>query len=260
MQPSATTWPGIQAHIDRIRASYRVRHLTNWFSAPTTGPWFSLASEQAVLFGSSEEGFWRLYYFAAAVEPLAPLLREWPRQAASVIGYVDRHRHENLCAAFQNASFGEKSTYQRMTNPRLPLRKGPSSPEFARPDETESLHRLLRETFEPMTDHLPQPHRLAVMVAQQQAIVCRTNGQLTGALLFQPTGQQVNFNFLVNRGGGNLDLLTLTTRFYQLMHQRQIRSGFLWVDSRNTGVIQLHQTFGWNFDGLKDWFFVRSAA
>lgn len=218
-----------------------------------------LASNSAVVFAILEHGFHRLYYFGASEEAIAEVLAAFPAERNAVIGYVDKIINRNLCSVFLEAGFYENAHYQRMVNLKLPVRRTRTEPEFSRVDETESLMRLLNETFNPMTDHLPELERLRDIVAAEQAIVIRTDGQITGALVFQQRGKQVNFNFLVNRSGNTLDLLSMQNSFYQAMAARGVTSGFLWVDKRNTGVIKLHQAFGWKFDNLNDWFYIRLA-
>jgi hypothetical protein len=260
MSPFTATWPEVQTRIDQIKAAQPARHLTNCFAPPAQPSLLTIATDSAIAFASPEHDFYRLYYFSATVGAIARLLAEFPRDRDTVLGYLDKDRNENLCAAFSTAGFGEKAHYQRMKNSKLPLRKTRFEPDFAREDEIQALLDLLAGTFDPMTDHLPELEKLREIVAARQALVSRTEGQITGALVFQQPSSQVNFNFLVNRSGNTLDLVTLKNSFYHLMAQRSISSGFLWVDSRNTGVIKLHQAFGWKFDGLNDWFYTRPAA
>lgn len=260
MSVTTASWPEVQARINHIKTTHRVRHLTNCFAPPAQSSLLMLATDAAVVFASLEHDFHRLHYFSASVESLGALLAAFPVGRDAVIGYVDKSKNETLCAAFSAAGYHEKAHYQRMTNVKLPLRKVRSEPEFAREDEAGELLHLLAGTFDPMTDHLPELQRLREIVAAKQALVSRTDGKLSGALVFQQPGKQVNFNFLVNRGGNTMDLLALQNGFYHVMAQRGITSGFLWVDSRNVGVIKLHQAFGWRFDGLNDWFYTRQAA
>jgi hypothetical protein len=260
MKPTQYYWSEVKDIISRIRSSHRARHLTNYFEASMSNKLLAISSDSAVLFASLENGFGRLFYFSADLESLRLLLLSWPNDLDYVIGYVDRIKNEHLCAVFCEAGFIEKCCYQRMLNLTLPIRKVRVQPEYARIEETAVLYDMFSDTFDAMTDHLPELEKLSEIVAADQVIVKREKGEITGVLLFQMHGKQVNFNYLVNRGKNGLDLLELKNSFYHIMYLKGIQSGFLWVNTSNSGVIKLHQNFGWKLDSLYDWFFIRRIS
>jgi hypothetical protein len=259
METVTASWSDVLARINQIKAEHRRQCITNCFTPLEQFPLRMLSSNSAVVFACREFDFNRIYYFSASVNSLEKLLAEFNIGRDSVIGYVDKNRNEDLCAAFGAAGYREKAHYRRMSNHQIPVRKVSYEPEFAHEDEAEQLLGLLNETFDPMIDHLPQLPRMKEIVVGKQAIVSRNMGRITGALIFQQVGKQVNYNYLVNRGGPTMDLLALQNSFYHVMAQRNITSGFLWVNNNNTGVIKLHHAFGWKFDGLNDWFYTRTA-
>ena len=68
----------------------------------------------------------------------------------------------------------------------------------------------------------------------------------------------MNYNYIYNLSRNGLDFLRLQNNFYGVMHQRGIRAGFLWINQTETRLAALHESMGWRFDGLKDYFYLRS--
>jgi hypothetical protein len=99
----------------------------------------------------------------------------------------------------------------------------------------------------------------AVTSDVEQTVVNRQAGRILGAVCFQPQGPRVNYNYLYNFSGSGLDFLRLQNNFYGVMHQRGIRRGFLWTNQTNTRLAALHESMGWRFDGLQDYFYLRSS-
>ena len=100
-------------------------------------------------------------------------------------------------------------------------------------------------------DHLPTIDKLIEYVKNDQVLVKREKGMIIGYIIFIIQGKRVNFNYWFNEGN-LLNSLDLVTNFYGLMNAKGIKSGFLWVNVEKKGVLKLHQTFGYNFDGLED--------
>jgi hypothetical protein len=42
------------------------------------------------------------------------------------------------------------------------------------------------------------------------------------------------------------------------MHERGIHAGFLWINETEPRLAAVHHSNGWQFDGLKDYFYLRS--
>jgi hypothetical protein len=129
--------------------------------------------------------------------------------------------------------------------------------EYATPDDLDQLHADLFRVFNKYTDHLPTKDRLLGYIVNHQVIVNRRNCRILGAVCFQLQGLRVNYNYLYNLSGDGIDFLRLQNNFYGVMHQRGIRAGFLWINQTNTLLAALHQSMGWRFHGLQDYFYLR---
>lgn len=257
MELESVRWSQIQSAIDRLRSGHRVRWLTNLYAELQDITKFAmLTSDRAIVFVGDEGGFARLYYHAVDVESMKALLENIQYKIPLVIGYLDKNRNEALCAAFRNAGFKEIAHYRRMTNAGFPTLASESQPQFAKPEEAQTIFSMMRDTFNAMTDHLPSREKLRSLIEHQQVIVRREADEITGFVVFQIFGRQVNFNYLLNRGSrGNGTILMQD--FHQCMASRGLNSGFLWVESTNERARKIYDASGWKVDGLNDWFFLR---
>ena len=260
MSSHIVQWSQVQAQIDRVRSKHRVRTLTNCFR-PLTGATnlAMLSSDNAVVFAYPESEFSRLYYHATDVYSLAHLLTCFQLPSALVIGYVDKMKDESICGAFREAGFVEIAHYIRMVSSAFPIPEVAEEPDFATVEETIDVMELLRFSFNAVTDHLPSYEQLSRLIEQQQVIVRREAGRISGLVAFQVFGRQVNFNYLLNRGRRG-DGRILMQSFFLCMSLRGHTSGFLWVDSTNERARQIYKVNGWRADGLNDWFYTRNAA
>jgi hypothetical protein len=233
---------------------------TNYFRQEMAGPQIlTAATARSILLANDEHDFFRLFFLTTDLADFEQLLRDAYLPGNVVAGYLTRAADENIAAAFKRSGFNAIATYRRMITHRLPRQRPNLALEYATVADVDQIHEALFQTFNKYTDHLPTKNRLHDYVLNQWAIVNRQAGRILGAVCFQLNGPQVNYNYLYNSSGNPLDLLQLQNNFYGAMHQRGIRSGFLWTNQTNTRVAALHESMGWRFDGLQDYFYLRSS-
>ena len=97
-------------------------------------------------------------------------------------------------------------------------------------------------------DHLPTIHKLSEFIKNQQVLVMKKDGSISGYLIFQIQGKKSFLNYWYNEKEP-LNSLLLLVNFYGLMHEYGVKSGFGWVNAENTEVIKTHEKFGYRFDG-----------
>jgi hypothetical protein len=234
---------------------------TNYFRQQLVGPQIlTAATARSVLLANDEYDFFRLYFFTNDVTDLEQILRDADYPGDVVAGYVTKAADENIAAAFQQSGFNPIATYRRMTTYRLPPQRPNPTLEYAIAADVDQIHEDLFQAFNKYTDHLPTKNRLLGYVVNQQVIVNRQAGRILGAVFFQLQGPRVNYNYIYNFSRNGLDFLRLQNNFYGVMQQRGIRAGFLWIDQTNTRLVALHQSMGWRFDGLQDYFYFRSSV
>lgn len=248
-----------------VKAQSTGGFFTNYFRQEMVGPQiFTAATARSVLLANDEHDFFRLYFFTSDLADLEQILRDVDFPGDVVVGYLtraaDEAADETTTAAFQQSGFNPIATYRRMITYRLPPQRPNPALEYAIAADVDQLYEDLFRTFNKYTDHLPTKNRLDGYVVNQWVIVNRQAGRILGAVCFQLQGQRVNYNYLYNFNHNALDFLRLQNNFYGVMHQRGIRAGFLWINQTNTRLAALHESMGWRFDGLQDYFYLRSSV
>jgi hypothetical protein len=234
---------------------------TNYFRQEMVGPQIlTAATARSVLLANDEHDFFRLYFLTSDLADLKQILSNVDFPGDVVAGYLTREADENIASAFQQAGFNPIATYRRMITYRLPPQRPNPALEYAIAADVDQLYEGLFQTFNKYTDHLPTKDRLRRYVENQWVIVNRQAGRILGAVCFQLEGPRVNYNYIYNLSGNGLDFLRLQNNFYGVMNQRGIRAGFLWINQINTRLASLYQSTDWHFDGLQDYFYVRSSV
>jgi hypothetical protein len=259
------TLASVHEQMALIKAQSSGVFFTNYFHQKMVGPQIlTAATARSILLMNDEHDFFRLYFFTSDLADLEQILHDVNFPGDIVAGYLARKADDaagnNIAAALQQSGFNPIATYRRMITYRLPPQQPNSALEYAIAADVDKIYEDLFQTFNKYTDHLPTKERLHNYVANQWVIVNRQAGRIRGAVCFQLNGPQVNYNYLYNSSGNGLDLLRLQNNFYGVMCQRGIRRGFLWTNETNTPVAALHESMGWHFDGLQDYFYLRSSV
>jgi long-chain acyl-CoA synthetase len=234
---------------------------TNYFRQEMVGPQvLTAATARSVLLANDEHDFFRLYFFTSDLVDLEQILHDVDFPGDVVASYLTKTADENIAAAFQQSGFNPIATYRRMITYRLPPQRPNPALEYAIATDVDELHEGLFQAFNKYTDHLPTKNRLLSYILNQWVIVHRQTNRILGAVCFQLQGPRVNYNYLYNFSRNTLDFLRLQNNFYGVMHQRGIRAGFLWINHTDTRLAALHELMGWRFDGLQDYFYLRSSV
>jgi hypothetical protein len=242
-----------------VKAQSTSGFFTNYFRQELVGSQLLTAvTARSVVLVNDEHDFFRLYFFTSDLADLEQIVREAEFPGDTVVGYLTKRADEKVAVALQRSGFKAIATYRRMITYRLPLQRPNSALEYAVAADVDEIHKGLFQTFNKYTDHLPTKDRLLRYIENQWVIINR-KGQISGAICFQIEGPRVNYNYVYNLTRNALDFLRLQNNFYGVMHQRGIHAGFLWINQTETRLAALHETMGWRFDGLKDYFYRRPS-
>lgn len=257
------TLASVHEQMALVKARSTGGFFTNYFRQELVGQQIlSAATARTVVLVNDEHDFFRLYFFTSDLVDLEQTLRNVDLPGDLVLGYLTKTTKkvadENIAAAFRQSGFNPIATYRRMITYRLPPQRPNHELEYAIAADVEQLYEGLFQSFNKYTDHLPTRNRLHRYVENHWVIVNRHVGRVRGAVCFQLEGPRVNYNYLYNLSGNALDFLRLQNNFYGVMHQRSVHAGFLWVNQTDTRLAALHESMGWRFDGLQDYFYLRS--
>jgi hypothetical protein len=255
------TLASVHEQMARVKAQSTGGFFTNYFRQEMVGPQIlTAATARSILLANDEHDFFRVYFFTSDVADFERILRDVDFPGDVVAGYLTKAADENIAAAFQQSGFNPIATYRRMITYQLPPQRPNPSLEYAIAADVDQLYEGLFRSFNKYTDHLPTKNRLHGYVMNQWVIVSRQAGQILGAVCFQLEGPRVNYNYIYNVSGNALDFLRLQNNFYGVMRQHDIRAGFLWINQAETRLAALHESMGWRFDGLQDYFYLRSSV
>ncbi len=251
--------PTVHEQMAAVKAQSKSGFFTNYFRQELVGPRIlSAATGRSVVFVNDEHDFFRLYFFTSDLGELQQILggAEFPGNV--VVGYITKAADENVAAALQHSGFSPIATYRRMISYQLPQQGPNPGLEYATPGDIDQIHDGLFQAFNKYTDHLPTKVRLLRYIENQWVIVNRHDDRVCGAVCFQLEGPRVNYNYIYNLGRNPMDFFRLQNNFYGVMHQRGIQAGFLWVNQTQSRLAALYESMGWHFDGLNDYFYLRS--
>jgi hypothetical protein len=252
--------PRVHEQMAVVKAQSNSGFFTNYFRQELVGSQILTAvTARSVLLVNDEHDFFRLYFFSSDLGDLEQILRDAEFPGNVVVGYITKAADENVAAAVQSSGFRPIATYRRMITYRLPSQRPNPALEYAVAADVDNIHEGLFQTFNKYTDHLPTKDRLLHYVENQWVIVNREAGRISGAICFQLEGPRVNYNYIYNLSHNAVDFLRLQNNFYGAMRQRGIHAGFLWINETETRLAALHESVGWRFDGLKDYFYLRSS-
>ena len=233
---------------------------TNYFNQEMVGQQIlTAATARTLLLVNDEHDFFRLYFFTSDLADLEQTLRDADYPGDIITGHLTKSADTDIDAAFQQSGFNPIATYRRMLNYQLPRQQPNPALEYATAGDIDQLHEHFFQVFNKYTDHLPTKDRLLGYIINHQVIVNRRSCRILGAVCFRLQGRRVNYNYLYNLSGDAIDFLRLQNNFYGVMHQRGIHAGFLWINQTNTLLAALHQSLGWRFDGLQDYFYLRCS-
>ena len=249
----------VHQEMTRVKTESAGGFYTNYFRQEMPGSEILIAeTARTVLVLNNEHDFFRLYFFTTEVADLEQMLCNIRFPDETVTGYVTRSVDENIVEAFHRSGFNLIASYRRMITYQLPAQTPNATLKFATSDDVDQVYEGLLRAFNKYTDHLPTKDRLRRYVENEWVIVNRNSDRITGAVCFQLEGPRVNYNYIYNLTRNSLDFLRLQNNFYGIMHQRGIHAGFLWIHESENRLAKLHQSLGWQFDGLKDHFYFRS--
>lgn len=260
MQLRPDTLENIHGRMAAIKSSAGAggEFFTNYFRQELSGEQLlAFGTRQTLVFLNDDIDFFRLYFFTTSLDDLRGVLNGLEFNGTVVASYLEKQTDERILDLFRNSGFEYIALFKRMINNNLRACSTNDALQFAEPGDMESVYRGLLKFLNKHTDHFPTRRRLGELIAARQVLVNRREGEVQGCIIFRIQGKVVNFNYLYNFSANSLDALTLQMNFYGLMHERGIRSGFLWVNAANQGVIKMDQNFGWKFDGLRNHFLLK---
>lgn len=128
---------------------------------------------------------------------------------------------------------------------------------YADVKDSEEIYELLQSSFDVMSDHIPEKSELDSLLLGRNVLKIDGQDKIAGVLLYEDTGVKSYARALCvspDFRGGAVGYSLLAGYFNQHSEDRT-KLFYLWVDEENKSVKKLHDRFGYQEDGLKDYIF-----
>jgi len=257
----------VQAAIDQAKAGATAfctnlfaapARLKDWVDASTLSLW---SGPGAIHLLRREDDFHHWYFAAASPETLQvtasalPALQSDP-VVTDLIGPAQSL--DSLRLAVESSGFRPYARLQRLSRIGAPtFSDSPANPavsiDWATAPELESIHALLRASFNRHAEQLPSRADLAAAIASRQVLAARVDGDgIAGFLHFETQGASSTVRFwIVSPRSQGLRLGAALLRRY-FATQSGARRFTLWVNTKNNGAIEKYLHYGFKPDGLID--------
>ncbi|TDL48491.1 hypothetical protein E2R60_26700 [Paenibacillus dendritiformis] len=245
--------------INEIKRNNGLRYC-NYYHQELQGERFLVShTTRSICFFEQEDGFYRGYFASADMDDLSSLLSSLELESPVVIAIVSKTQNSELTEVIQRSGFGQYSIYRRMVNRDFQKFEPNEGITYAELGQVKEILELLKETFNPYTDYLPNAALLEQLIAEKQIIINEEDGRCKGLFIYRREGIKYNFNYMVNKSINPVSFMYSMQNFYAHLKNAGLQHGYLWVDSNNVKVIKLHEKFGWKFDGLQDAFYIKGG-
>lgn len=122
-------------------------------------------------------------------------------------------------------------------------------------DDIIPIWKILDETFDLYTDHIPNEIELKEMVKQHHVFINKTcDGEIFGVHIFTPTNHLCYGNAWVDKKGYGV---LLSKNMYRYALDHGIKTLNYWIRRGNNQVIKYHKMLGAVPDGLSDYSFIK---
>ncbi|MGA1825067.1 MAG: hypothetical protein ACMUIP_10445 [bacterium] len=242
--------------INYINKKNKNKTFTNYFKQGLNSTSFNtIWMQNTIAFLDKEGDFFRLYFYSKNLEELYEALNGLLIRP-TVIDCVTNKFSINLHNVLLKSGFKKIALYKRLQNNNFPFYETNKSLLFAEKKELAFLYERLFTDFDKYLDHLPTMDKLIEYLQNDQVLVMREDSIISGYIIYRIQGKKVFLNYWFNKGNP-LNSIRLLTNFYGLMNAKGVKSGFVWVSVEKKGVLKVHQTFGYNFDGLEDHIYLK---
>lgn len=239
-----------QSRIDAFRSRKIV--VSNYFGAQSADG--ELWESDACLFLRIPEAeHYRLFVLSTDPSALAAALARLP-SATYVANIPTRTVPGALATHLENSGFTRIADYRRMAQRQIPTPSAPRIPSFATSADFTAIRTLIDAHFSPYTDYPPSDECLGQMIAENRVIVAREGATVCAAIAFTCMGNKAYLNIWVARRHG-MDVLR---DFYAHLAHNQWNLSF-WVRADNTRAIERYVSMGAQFDGMRDYSYLKCA-
>lgn len=252
----------IKDKISELKKQKPANFSTNYFFNVLSQEVICFDSNSAFIFLSLDKNIYRLYYCYTNIEEFSELLSQVPTDLNICVEHLTKTEISQNLFNIINHYFKYETTYERMRvncqNLRQFKKYSHDDIEKAKTEEITYIFNVLNDTFNYYSSHFPDIEELKSLQNKGNIFVVRNeDNEIACFLIFKITGKSSNFDQLVSIDHNAMNTMKLLDYYNSFIKGNQLLDSYLWVDTvYNKPVVKMHKLFGYQFDGLKDYFFI----
>jgi len=246
----------IKNKITEIKQTSKSPSYTNYFMQGLLSDSFqAFWGEHSIVFFDKDIDFHRLYFYSHDLHELSMIIKD-TKIKPSTVDVITKSFSQEIHTLILECGFDNIALYKRIENKNFPVYSTNDNFSFAESTEFNIIYERLYRDFDKYLDHFPTIEKLKTLIENNHVIVVRDKGNISGYIIYQIQGKKVHLNYWYNEGNPS-NSLHLLINFYGLMHEKGLQSGYGWTNVKKQDVIKTHQKFGYTFDGLLDYIYLR---
>lgn len=257
----------IKEKTQSIKREYR-KATTNYYK-PIEGSDFDVCqTEKTIVFGMQDHLVYRVYFYTAAIDELAELLRQYPDEAT--IDIIARRR-EDLTSLFEqlaSAGYGRHALFERYhildlktgIYTKIPVffqgQKAMQYGRYATEEDAEEVLELLQDTFDHKESHLQDMKRLKHMIKKENVRVISEDGKIVTVVTFWYEGKKEYIEHVVNTARREYAHALYLSAF-EIAVSNGINYAYTWIKSTNKRMQKFGSRFGYEKEDVVDYIYVK---
>ena len=262
MNGEARSLGAIHVDLNRIRERDKNKYITNYYRQPLKESMYQTwSSECSILFLDPDTSLFRVYFATIDTNDLGKVFAEISLQVPLTLDYIGKNLSESIEKILLSSGFTLRAVFRRINNYQFRNFQNKEQVVWGTIVDGEELLERIQSDFDPYVDHLPNFDFLTEILKKQWVLVNRREHRITGYLLFDLQGRHAlirswfSSNSDIPMGG-----MVLLGKFHRVMTSLDVNSTFGWVNQDNSIATMIYRRFGYQFDGLKDFIFVRQPC
>ncbi|MEZ5197510.1 MAG: hypothetical protein R2764_14275 [Bacteroidales bacterium] len=228
--------------------------------------WNSFNSNELIVFKGintlvildKEIDFYRTYYFSDNYGSVEKILNSIEEKTL-VLEYLAKEKSAEAIEMFNKAGFNEFSVHHKIVNKTLPKFKINQELHYATSADVPEIYESLFNNFVRYSDHLPTIEFLENAALNKNIILYKENDKIIAYIIFEIKGGTSYFGFWFSSQKENpLIGINLMVNLYGLLNSKNIKMAYGWVKDDNYKVIDIHKKFGFYFEGLTNYIYLKN--
>lgn len=225
------------------------------------GEFFSVAAQDCIFLIRKTDIVNQLFFISAGIEELSNglVLISSLLPHPTVIDVIEKLHTSALANVFKSFKFAEYKTLYRMYRLGTPIytESKDSCVRYATEKDIWTVHNMLLEHFDPLSEQIPCMEEVLALVCQQSVLVYEKDGKVCGFIIFILTSSTsyLRYWFVLPE---YRELKIGSKLFNEYMYlSRETKRQMHWVIANNHNAIKRYKHYGFKSENLFDFVLIR---